>query len=72
LDPARRVSYREFIAAIMLRRVAVDEPRLVLAFQTMDVESQGYLDKSSVRRAMGSGATDQARSLPPGPLTRLS
>ena len=41
-----------------LRRIAIDEERLVLAFGTLDVESKGFLDAEAIRRAMGSGISD--------------
>ena len=42
----------------ILRRIAIDEERLVLAFGTLDVESKGYLDADAIRRAMGAGISN--------------
>ena len=47
-----------FLSLPFLRRIAIDEERLVLAFGTLDVESKGFLDAEAIRRAMGSGISD--------------
>ena len=37
----------------MCSRIEIDEERLTLAFETLDSEHTGYLDASSIRRAVG-------------------
>jgi calcium-dependent protein kinase len=54
-----KINYIEFLAAAMCKRIAIDDERLVLAFETLDVESKGYLDADAIRRAMGAGISDQ-------------
>jgi Ca2+-binding EF-hand superfamily protein len=58
-DEDAKINYIEFLAAAMCKRITIDEERLVLAFETLDVESKGFLDADAIRRAMGAGISDQ-------------
>ena len=57
-DPNTYVSYLEFLAAVLLKRVVIDDDRLELAFCSMDVESTGVLHRGPFRRSMGAGASE--------------
>ena len=48
-DPNTYVSYLEFLAAVLLKRVVIDDDRLELAFCSMDVESSGLLHRGTFR-----------------------
>ena len=48
-DPNTYVSYLEFLAAVLLKRVVIDDDRLELAFCSMDVESTGLLHRGTFR-----------------------
>ena len=40
------------------RRITIDEERLMLAFETLDIDNTGYLDAKSIRRALGNQMTE--------------
>jgi calcium-dependent protein kinase len=40
-DSNAEINYIEFLAAAMCKRISIDEERLVLAFETLDIDSKG-------------------------------
>ncbi len=53
------INYNEFVAAAMVQRIAIDEERLHLAFETLDIDGTGYLDYEGIKRAVGQGMPDE-------------
>lgn len=49
----KELTYHEFVAAAMHKRVDVNEARVGLMFQYMDAESKGYLNAAIIRNSMG-------------------
>ena len=47
------LNYNDFVAAAMVKRVSIDEERLHLAFETLDIDETGYLDYDSIKKAAG-------------------
>lgn len=40
------------------RRITIDEERLMLAFETLDLENTGFLTKDTIRKALGEHMTE--------------
>ena len=47
------INYNDFVAAAMVKRISIDEDRLHLAFEALDVDEKGYLDYDSIKQAVG-------------------
>jgi Ca2+-binding EF-hand superfamily protein len=43
----------------VLRRITIDEERLMLAFETLDLENTGFLTKDTIRKALGEHMTEE-------------
>lgn len=41
VDNSAEINYNEFVAAAMCRRITIDEEKLMLAFETLDVDNTG-------------------------------
>lgn len=41
------------------RRITIDEERLMLAFETLDLENTGFLTKDTIRKALGEHMTEE-------------
>lgn len=54
------INYSDFLAAAMLKRISIDEDRLLLAFETLDAEGSGFVDITALRESLG---TDQSEEL---------
>jgi calcium-dependent protein kinase len=51
-----RINYTEFIGAAMCRRINIDEDRLLMVFESLDRDGEGYLDEDTLVNAYGSEA----------------
>ena len=58
-DDDTEIHYHEFVAAAMCKRVSIDEERLHVAFENLDVEGTGYLDYEGIKHAVGNGIPDE-------------
>jgi calcium-dependent protein kinase len=47
------MTYHEYIAAAMCRRIDIDETRMRLAYQTLDGDEQGYIGVDAIRKSLG-------------------
>jgi len=52
------INYNDFVAAAMVKRIAIDEERLHLAFETLDIDGCGFLDYESIKKAVGGSVPD--------------
>ena len=52
------INYNDFVAAAMVKRISIDEERLHLAFEKLDMDNTGYLDYDSIKKAVGAGIDD--------------
>ena len=52
------IHYHEFVAAAMCKRISIDEERLHVAFENLDVDGTGYLDYEGIKHAVGDGISD--------------
>ena len=41
VDNSAEINYNEFVAAAMCRRITIDEEKLMLAFETLDLDNTG-------------------------------
>jgi len=62
IDKTRSISYREFVAAALSRRVDIDDQALHAAFSAIDSEGLGYITKESCVATIGAsrGLADEA------------
>lgn len=58
VDGSAEINYNEFVAAAMSKRITIDEERLMLAFETLDLENSGFLTKDTIRKALGEHMTE--------------
>ena len=74
VDGSAEINYNEFVAAAMskyalsllslsslwwIRRITIDEERLMLAFETLDLDNTGFLTKETIRKALGEHMTEE-------------
>jgi Ca2+-binding EF-hand superfamily protein len=75
VDGSAEINYNEFVAAAMskyvtplllprahgwsVRRITIDEERLMLAFETLDLDNTGFLTKDTIRKALGEHMTEE-------------
>jgi calcium-dependent protein kinase len=57
-DGSIELNYSDFLAAAMLKRVNIDEDRLVMAFETLDSEGTGFVDVEALRSSLGAEQSD--------------
>jgi len=53
LNENSEISYSDFIAAALVKRVSIDESQLMMAFEQIDQEGNGYLSTEAIQRAIG-------------------
>eukprot|EP00604_Paraphysomonas_vestita_P003234 CAMPEP_0174821462 /NCGR_PEP_ID=MMETSP1107-20130205/8403_1 /TAXON_ID=36770 /ORGANISM="Paraphysomonas vestita, Strain GFlagA" /LENGTH=429 /DNA_ID=CAMNT_0016038525 /DNA_START=1230 /DNA_END=2522 /DNA_ORIENTATION=+ len=58
VDGSAEINYNEFVAAAMSKRITIDEERLMLAFETLDLDNTGFLTKDTIRKALGEHMTE--------------
>lgn len=56
----REMRYHEYIAVSLYKRVEVEEYRIRLAFETLDIDRKGYLTAESIKSALGEDLPDAA------------
>lgn len=54
------LSYREFVAASIINRVAITEDRLSMVFNTLDPDRNGYINADGIRKVLGEDISDAA------------
>mmetsp|Transcript_19800 Transcript_19800/g.28472 ORF Transcript_19800/g.28472 Transcript_19800/m.28472 type:complete len:659 (-) Transcript_19800:13-1989(-) len=59
VDNSAEINYNEFVAAAMCRRITIDEEKLMLAFETLDVDNTGYLTADTIKKALGDHMTEE-------------
>jgi calcium-dependent protein kinase len=52
------ISYSDFLAAALIKRVCIEESQLLMAFALLDQENAGYLSFEAVRNAIGNYMTE--------------
>lgn len=64
VDHSGQIQYTEFIAATLEARGYLEEERIAEAFQTMDHDGSGYIDKDKLRAILGETCTaEQAEAI---------
>ena len=53
VDARREISFHEFVAAALTRRVDLDDRALQVAFEAIDSEGLGYITPEAARATMG-------------------
>lgn len=54
LDQNQRIEYTEFLAAMMDHsRFEMDDEKIKLAFNHLDFDSSGFIDKNEIKKLMG-------------------
>ena len=54
VDATQTLSFHEFVAAALVRRVELDDKMLHVAFEAIDSEGLGYITREAVVATMGS------------------
>lgn len=60
LEEGREMRYHEYVAVSLYKRVEVEEYRIRLAFETLDIDRKGYLTAESIKSALGDDLPDSA------------
>lgn len=53
------INYSDFLAAAMLKRITINEEKLELAFESLDLDGSGFIDIAELRNSLGADQSDE-------------